>query len=961
MNVKLRVLSAGVLFFMGGQMLLAQKAKNDTVPKENQIEEVIIRGNYGIKETNTQKTGAYAKIQAADLERPAAISIDQSLQGKVSGVVANAASGQPGANTNVFIRGLNSLTGNTQPLYIVDGVPLVTGDVAGIATTSNALAMLNSNDIESVDVLKDASATAIYGSRGANGVVVITTKSGKKGQTVFSLQSEIGFSKEAYEELDFMNASEHVASYALSTFNRGLFANMNDAYDDAVSFFGWDEKSNYDWQKATRNSSPIYKNNTISLTSGGENISAFASIGYLTQEGISREADYNRLAASANINWKASNKLKVGFNVKLSAAEQNGLTDSSAFGNPIFSGRLISPTQPIYNLDGSYNTDLQYINPTFNVVGLQDVNVQNSKFYKVLAGVNLEYKFANHFTFTSNMGVDFNTYDEIQYWNPDFGDGLNDGDPNGDGNGFKRDRNFRIWNWANLVHYENKFGKHEIGVSVGMESNNRINSYANADAQGYASRRYDLYQLVNAANPVGASSLKQELSNVGYIARGYYNYNNYAEFTLSFRRDGSSVFGQDRRYGNFIAGGLGVNIHNIFELGDKINNLQLRGSYGEVGNNNDGLTSSYYRSLGLFGATGAYLNSNAGSISDPGNPNLQWEVSKKSNIGLDYSLFSNRLKGSVDFYKNNNQDQLFNTPNAPSTGFDPLYGNIATSYSKGFESNIAYNVIKNNSFSWTISGNYAFNELKVTQLDGTVLDAAINGLKRLGVGHNPSEFFLRLYAGVDPSNGDALFYTDDTRTATTNNAALAKLSYTGKNALPKHVASLTNGITFKNFSLNFTLNYMGDYSVYDRFGFVYDNDGQFPFLNHFTSVLYDSWTPSNPNSTRPKYTYNGVNSSGLTNSNAASTRYLYDADHIRLRSVEFGYNFNKDIIRAIGLKNAYIYVRGINLYTYLFDKNLYFDPESASNAFTTPLENAGLYDQTAPNLKQFIFGAKLDF
>lgn len=951
MNVKLRVLSAGALFFLG-QAVFAQTTKKDTIPKETEIEEVVITGSYGIRQTPEQITGSSTKIKSDQLERPTAISIENALQGQVTGLMSTASSGQPGANTITLIRGLGSLTSGNNPLYILDGVPIPSGDISGALTTQNALSLINPADIDNVEVLKDGVATAVYGSRGANGVIVITTKSGKKGKSDLNFTTEIGAGDIAFEKFKMLNAAESTKLFGLSLFNAGNTSTLQAGYDLAQSEYGWDGVSDYDWNRAVRRANPAFSRYNLSYSGGTGNISIFASMGYLQQEGISRDSKFDRYNGTIRADWKASEKLKLNMSINLSRSVQKGATDASSFSNPVFTGRLMSPTQPIYNPDGTYNVNLYYLSSEFNAVGIQNENLEKGTFNKIVSSIGADYQFLPNFRYTSNLGIDYTSGNELLYWNPDFGDGTFDGDTNGNGYLLKAFNNYFTWNWYNFVHFNKVFAdKHDVSVSAGFEATRTEREFNSLAKQGFPQGTRLKYADVGT-NPVAASGSADFRGLVGYVARASYTFNKYLTFAASFRRDGYSGF--TNYHGNFWGTGLSFDFGKANILPNFFKSLKLRASYGQNGNQAVGPYSKYNQ----YSYNGAYISNNAGFVSNVAPiEGLYWEKSDKSNLGLDFTFGKNgAIYGTVEIYKNSNTDQIFNVPNPASTGFSSLVKNLADSESKGLEATLGFRLGTAEGLSWNTRFNYSYNDSKIKGLNGEETPTTIDGFKAWFPGHNPTEFYTRLWAGVDPANGDPLWYTDDTRTATTNNSSLAKLSFTGKKALPTHIGSWYNELNYKNFKLSFLVNYQGDYSVFDRWAFVYDSSGQYGYLNQLSSSLYDSWTPDNPNASQPKYVYGGNK-----NANSSSTRYLFDGDHIRLRNVELGYRFTKSALNIKGIKGIYIYARGVNLFTYAFDKNLYFDPESNSNAFTYTASNLGVYDQTQPNIRQYMLGFSIDF
>lgn len=920
--------------------------------KTEQLEEVVILG-YGIKESDEQKTGAYTHIKAEDIEKVGSVSFDQALQGQVAGVSIGSASGQPGSQAPIFVRGITSLTGNTMPLVVVNGVPVTTSDMSGVAATSNPLANIDPSTIENVTVLKDAVATSLYGSRGANGVILVTLKKGVYDKHNFMFNSEFGVGTVAFEKKDWLDAQGH-ANYFGAALNNRFGWGADASYAVAVDELGWDGVSNTNWRKAVRQNSISSQKYVFNYSGGSESMRIFSSLSYNDQDGISRDANFNRISAYLGADWKVNDRFDLNFDASLSKARQRGPIDGSAFSNPIFAGNLMSPTQSIYNPDGSYNLDLYFLSEDFNPLALQDANTSNSDFYKAIINLGGDYDLTKNLNLESRFGVDYNFYDELEYWNPDFGDGLT-GDPLGNGYAYATQRNFSTWNWSNALRYTKTFADmHNLTLTGGSEAIRYNQSIVSAERKGFPSGNTKP-TLNNGANPSGAISSKSDYSFVSYFGRAAYDFDGKFSINGNIRRDGSSRFGSGNRWGTFWGVGAAFNAHK-FIGSSAINDLKVRGSYGTVGNAEIGnyASKSLYRA-----ANGAYLGFPAGAIVQLGDEKLKWETTKQLNVGLDYAFFANRLRGSVDYYVKDVEDLLYRIPtNASSSGFTSYWTNDGEMRSKGIEAALTFVPVRNDNLEWSITANYAYNDSEIRNINGGNI-AIRNGLKAWENGHNPTEFYTRLWAGVDQDNGKPLWYIDETRTTTTSNAAEAKQVFTGKKALPTHTAGLGTSLTYKGFVLSSMFTYAGGHSVYDQWGFVYNSDGAYANLNTREPWANGAWTPENAGSaTAPQVIYGGN-----SQSNTSSTRYLYDADHIRWRSAEIGYRFGKKFLGdKTGLDNVYVYVKGYNLVVWTFDKDLWFDPEtSSSDADYLGLEQMGLYNMTQPNLRQFMFGVRLDF
>ncbi|SMC32338.1 SusC/RagA family TonB-linked outer membrane protein [Moheibacter sediminis] len=915
------------------------------------LTEAVILG-YGISESDEQKTGAYTTVKAEDIEKVGSVSFDQALQGQVAGVSIGASSGQPGANAPIFVRGITSLTGNTMPLVVVNGVPITTDDMSGIAAASNPLANIDPSTIESVTVLKDAVGTSLYGSRGANGVILVTLKKGARNSGKFMFNTEFGIGDVAFEKNDWLDAQGHVNYFATALGNAyGM------TYDDTVAELGWDGVTNNNWRDAVRQNAVGSQKYVFNYSGGSENMRLFTSLSYNSQDGIARDSRFDRVSGYLGADWTVNDKLGINFDVSLSKAQQTGPTDGSSFSNPIFAGNLMSPTQAIYNTDGSYNLDLYFLNPEFNPLALQDKNKTLSDFYKALINIGGNYDITKDLNFETKFGVDYNFYDELLYWNPDFGDG-NTGHPLGNGYGYASQRNFNTWNWSNALKYDKTFADvHNLTLTAGTEAIKYTYSYVMAERRGYPAGNTKP-TLDNAANPSDASSGGADYSFVSYFGRMAYNFDGRYSVTGNIRRDGSSRFGANNKWGTFWGVGAAWNINReAFLSGSTVNELKLRGSYGTVGNGEIG----NYASMNLYrAANGAYMGAPAGAITQLGNPELKWETTSQLNVGIDFGIFQNRLRATVDYYIKDVEDLLYTVPtNASSSGFTSYWTNDGEMRSRGIEATLTVVPVRTEDFEWSITGNYAYNDSEITNINGGNI-AIRNGFKAWENGHNPTEFYTRLWAGVNQEDGTPLWYTDATRTETTGDVSQAAQAFTGKQALPVHTAGLSTSFNYKGFVLNSQFTYAGGHSVYDRWGFVYNSDGLYGQLNTREDWAEGAWTPENAGSaTLPQVVYGGNNASST-----ASSRYLYDADHIRWRSAEIGYRFGKKILgEKLFLDNVYVYVRGYNLVVWTFDKDLWFDPEVGSNDadLVYGIERMGLYDMTQPNLRQFVFGVRLDF
>lgn len=979
MNLNLRILSIGVLFFAGHSVMGQRTKKSDTTTKVKEIEEVVLVG-YGRKETAAEKVGNYSVVSKEKLETSHFTTVDNALTGSVSGVSTNMTSGQPGANVNIIIRGLGSLTQDTTPLIILDGIPQFTGDVSSVVATTNALNGINSNDIEELVVLKDAAATAIYGSRGANGVILIKTKSGKKGKARFNFNSSIGFSNEAFNKLELLDSKQHIDLYSLGLLNAGLVTTLEQGRIRAKDELKWDGVTNTDWKRAVTNKTPYTQTYNFQATGGNEVSTFFSSLSYDEYQGIAANAALKRLTATINATFKLTDKIDIRTGFTGARVLTEGPIDNNFTANPIKGAFQISPTQRIFNDDGTYNKELVYYTfpSTFNSVAIQKLNTDQNVQGRITGFLEGNFAISKNFNFNSKItGYLLNSKDN-SFRNPIYGDGATGVDAVNSAGiteklyGYSTSVQNLLSNWTftNVLSYNQVFAdKHSVKLDVGMEAIRTDQEYTYLFAAGYdaylASLGYtniaNSQMFQNNGNSI-SYQYKAASSLVGYFTGFNYVFDKKYSLNATYRRDGSSQFGPDQKYGNFYSVGAAWNLdrENFITAISAIKELKLRGSYGLQGR----VPDNFFNGVPVA-ITNSY-NTAPGIRPQSVDVNLRWESQKQLNLGLDFGILNNRISGSVDYFDKRGEDLILSAfypattiGNTGDNGGNSVNSNTADLSNKGVELNLNFSPVATQNFTWDISTNFTNIKSEILNLptgDLPYSEAGGDGnTKRFSEGHNPSEWHMLLYAGVDPSNGNQLWYTDASKTVATSDITLAKPQFTGKNSFPTRTAGLTNTFKYKGLKLSALFSYMGDYSVYDLAGYSQNNSGLRPNINQYRSELTDSWTPENPNASNPKYVYN--NPQGRDD----STRYLYAADHIRLKNIELGYTLDKNTLQIAGFDSIYIYVQGQNVYTWAFDKNLYFDPESSSNTFRSPVYGAGLYNLTAPIMRTYIMGFKINF
>jgi TonB-linked SusC/RagA family outer membrane protein len=880
--------------------------------KTKDLQEVVVVG-YGTQR-RANVTASIATVKAADIEDRPYTSIDQMLEGKVPGLQAPLSTGQPGANQEVTVRGSGSIFAGTSPLYVVDGLIINTGDLTSNTTTANALAGLNPNDVESITILKDAQATSIYGSRGSNGVIIITTKRGHAGKTQFRADAEIGANKLADLPANarFLNTTEYILLLKEGVINAG--GTPQDA-EDIAQEFGEGSGANSDWKKlVTRNGQQQQYN--LSVSGGDIKNQFYASAGYFNQQATVIASDFKRYSFRVNYKHVASDKLSFTFNLNGSNSMQHAPTNSGFFSNPVGSLPFLRPTQNPYNPDGTLDI-VDFNNGNYNplYIAKYDINRLNTTLVQGLVGA--EYSILKNLKFSSHFGIDFNYLEEYNYLNQFHGDGAGSG-----GIALPIDSRFFNWIATNQLDYTTAFNansKLRLDAKLGYEAQKNKAYVLATTSEGFPPTN-DLYLSVNAATPTLAKASGSDYDIAGVYSAATLGYDGKYILSGSFRRDGSSRFSEQNRFGNFWSTGVAWNIdRESFVSNIKfISALKLRGSYGTSGN---ALIDNYaWRPTVHFGVN--YGGQPGGVFDVVGNEKLTWESTRQSDIGLDAGFLQNRISVTFDLYNRTSDRLLFSNPLSATTGFTSFEDNIGKVENKGMELTINLTPVKTKNFTWDLSFNISHNKNKVVSLPGG--KDIPNGVFRISQGRDFRSFYAREWAGVDPANGDPLWWTDSSHKQTTNVYSNAKRQFIGS-AEPKYFGGLTSTFSYKGIDLETDFVYNYGNLVTDGWIF-YAIDGAFPDLNKYALEL-QRWQKPGDITNVPRYEFGSTN-----NSNAFSSRFLYKGDFIRLRNVTVGYNVTLAQLKRIGINSLRIYLRGTNLWTKTYDKNLTVDPEQGLNS-----------------------------
>ncbi|MCX2739895.1 SusC/RagA family TonB-linked outer membrane protein [Pontibacter anaerobius] len=910
---------------------------------EKQLQEVVVVG-YGTQEKR-DVTGSVASVSGEDLENVPTPSLESALQGRAAGVQIESGSGKVGQGIKVRIRGSASVTASNQPLYVVDGIP-ITSDNQGIANNepTNPLADLDPNDIESIDILKDASSASIYGSRASNGVVIITTKKGRAGKTNFNVGYSAGVSK-ATNKVDFLNGPEY-SELLRESFERsstidfyindlGFFADVDDAMDYFIP--EWRNPVNSNWQdEVFRNGS--YQEVNVSASGGNEKTTFYVGGSYNDQEGILIGNAFERISGRINLDHKASDKITVGANFSLARSENNRVANDNAFATPLQIVAL-APIQPILDPEtGELNPNTIYYNGLIEARDAFDDARVYRNISKVYGALNITPKL----TFRSEFGLDLLNQEEESYQ----GRQTQGGEPVG---GLGEMRNVNVVNYTtnNFFNYNTEFGDiHSLDGTVGMSYQRSNTNATYVSGQGFPND--DFKKLASASDITSGSSSGTANSLLSYFARANYKLYDRYLFSLSARVDGSSRFGADNKYGVFPAIGLGwiVSDEAFMQGVDFLSFLKLKTSYGITGNQEIG----NFDSRGLYSGISYAGTSGIIPISVE-NPDLQWETTKQFDAGVSFGLFNDRISGTVDYYQKNTEDLLLNVQVPSTTGFTSITKNVGKLENKGWEVSLTTQNLTGD-FSWSTTLNYARNRNEITDLQGQVIRAG--AINRAVEGQPIGVFFTKKYAGVDPQTGDALYYLNAESDETTTDYGAAEEQVVG-DPNPDFQGGLLNNFSFKGFDLSVLLQFVSGNEIYNNAGRF--QSANMDYLDNQTSDQLDRWQQPGDITDVPEARFLDGNGT------ATSSRWIYDGSYLRGKNLTLGYTLPKDIAGKAHMSSVRVYLTAQNFFTITDYPG--WDPEvntqgTGPNAQRSNI-GAGTDFYTAPQAKTLAVGVNFGF
>ncbi|EXZ15473.1 tonB-linked outer membrane, SusC/RagA family protein [Bacteroides fragilis str. Ds-233] len=945
------------------------------------LDEVVVVA-YGTQSARTV-TASVSTVRADALKDVPSVSFDQMLQGRASGVSITTPSAGVGQAPIVRVRGVNSITSGTSPLYVVDGVPIESGNLSYLAN-ANALADINPADIVSMDVLKDAAAAALYGSRAANGVILITTKQGQSGKVKVSYDGFVGFSN-ATDFYEMMNAQEYVDFKNLAVKNRygtdelSLTTGYVFPYGNKAFNMMKDANGNYvdtDWKDAAFQNG-LSQSHSVAVSGGSDKVRYYLSGNYTTQEGIVKGDKYDRLGVKANINVQATDWLKVGMNTNVTTGTTSYVDAARRGSNFAVGGfpRLAlinAPNLPMYNEDGTPYYLAQGLgyggNTVFSTFSnpaaiLSLGNGLSSDVTRFIGVFYAEATPLKGLSLKTQYGVDYARIEEQRFWSPLHGDGVNS---KGLANAYNTKNN--RWTWTNTATYNFSLGQNNFNLLAGTEASERNNSRWTAQRKDLQDDKFVVFQ-----GPFGSATAGGSLSNntmVSYFGRINYDYASKYIVSLNYRRDGYSALSEKNRWGNFggVSAAWRVSEEGFFKpLRNVVDDLKIKGSYGVVGNTDiyDYASKSFYSSYN-YGINGTY------GLAQIADPNLKWESSEKYSIGFNARLLD-RISVDFDYYYTKSSDLILDVPQSPSKG---IPGNIITTNAgkmknSGIELTVSADVIRNSQFTWETSFNITTNKNKVISLaDGVenILKGDNGGLEITNItvpGKSIGRLYLYPTAGVDPKSGRRVFITpegDRTLLMFEKGGWFYEdgTEYAGEfepvdcgNTLPTWYGGWTNNFKYKGFDLSLFFQFSGGNKIYNG---TKASVSDMRYWNNSKDVYKKYWTPERTHAEYPMPIYgdNYSNGSALPISDLVER-----GDYLRLKNVSLGYTFNtKNWSKAVGISALRLYVQAQNLFVITGYSGM--DPETLTNVESATL-SGGTDKNTLPQARTYTIGVNLTF
>lgn len=965
-----------VFRFVGYQTLelpISESTVNASLKSEaKQIEEVMVVA-YGTAKKSTF-TGSAALVSDKQLTRIQASDPTKALEGALAGVSVISTSGQPGQATQIRVRGIGSINSSNEPLIIVDGAPF-----------DGSLNSISSNDIESMNVLKDAASAALYGARGANGVIIVTTKKGKNGVTNISFNGKVGYNYRGVEEYNIMkDPKQYYEMYWESLYNQALYTDKKT--DDASRAYASNELytnlgyNAYDVAnnkivmsdgKLNPNAKIRYKNAdwnnwgkylyepkrrqdyNITVSKGNDKSRIYFSAGYLDDKGFSENSFFERYSSRISYDTDIYSWLNFGSSVNFSRTESNWTQDGGSYTNTFSWTRNIAPIYPIF-LTGSDGNVINDVNgmPLYdfgtavpgvnggraygamsNLVATQNEDINNYLDYYLNQTAYATIKLPYNVTFTTNASVFGNWATNNQYTTPIGGSGLTY-----NGISTKSKSQTITYNFNQILRWDHKFEDLTVQLMAGHETYNKKYDLFYGSKSNFLDPENN--EWANAAKVSSLTSYSREYLLEGYFGQTTFDFRNKYYLSGSLRRDGSSVFHKDNRWGTFwsIGSSWRVSEEDLIKNINFIDNLKVKASYGAQGNDYLFLANSTSRSYTPFNTLYEVTSNGTDLGLSPkylGNRNVTWEKNMNFNVGLEFSIFKGKLAGEVEFFNKKTDDLLFNLPVAVSTGFTSKPTNIGSMRNQGFEISLNSNIIAKDNFKWFVNANLTHYKNEVTKLPSEFKVAGITrGSQKILEGGSVYDFYLVKWAGVDSETGDALYWTKNASSGVYEISKTYDANSRQKigTAIPDVNGGFGTTVDFHNFDISLQFAY--------QIGGLFD-DQQYGNLMHtgdkgdnWHMDIYNRWTPTNKNATAPRVEFNNQQLS------QSSDRFITDASYFSFKNATLGYTIPSALLKKVNIKNLRVYFVADNVL--LFSKRKGMDPRVAfdgiaANAVYSPI------------------------
>lgn len=897
------------------------------------VNEVVVVG-YG-QQIKSEITGAISKLNSEELQKMNSPSFETSLQGKTPGVFIEKSTGKLGEGVKIRVRGTSSLGASNQPLYVVDGIIITTEDQGTTGNhPTNPVSDINFDDIESIQVLKDASAAAIYGSRASNGVVIINTKTGRKNQpSSISVNYSRTYSGPTIVT-DFLNTAEYVELMGEAMENSG-WADPGQGEATILSYANYeslDEAIENNWNDHIFRKA-VSSNFNLSSQGGSETTRYYLGFSYDDQEGILIANDYQRFSGRLNLDHKVNEFIDLGAKFNFVRSDLFRAANDNAFATPM---QLIAqaPYFPAFVDDEPFEDTFYY-----NGLMTFKYDKNDTRVYRTFAIAYARMKLAEGLTFNSVFGMDNLNQREDQYRSRK----TDDGSPAG--KAYLRNVNVFNWSFDNYFTYSNTFAElHTLDLTAGTSAQQADRFISRTGGKTFPSDQFQT--IASAAESDDFFSFSTGYSYLSVFSRINYKYAGKYLLGASYRVDGSSKFGKDNRFGSFYSASAGwlLSEEAFIQSAEGISFLKLRASYGVTGNSE----IDNFGSLGLYDGS-SYAGKPAIEPSQLANEKLSWENTAQTDIGIDFGLFKNRINGEIDFYYKKTSDLLLNRLLPFTTGFASITENVGELENKGFE--LAINTANvTGDFSWNTSFNLATNRNKILN----IVSPMTFGANRVEEGQAIGVFYMKKYAGVDPDNGDALYYVEEGSDETTSNYSQAADMVVG-DPNPEWFGGMLNRFAYKGFDLNIFFQAVYGNDVYNDAGRFMSSNAN--WVDNQTKDQMNRWQKPGDITNVPQARF------GVTNGNRMSSRYIYDGSYLRFKELTLGYTLPKDLTRKASLEKVRIYFSGVNLLTWT-NFPLY-DPEVTAPGInrTTTSENIqqGIWYYSTPQAKSYSFGVNITF